>query len=191
MSAILDPWRQQAAPLPESDQLWEVIDGRRVEKQVSAYAAWIAVQLSKSLDRFFLQAHLGLSQPETVFILNAKRNLRRRPDVAVLLSETWPLDTPPPQEGDWPVVPDIAVEVLSPGNRYAETQRKLRDYFRYGVKEAWIVSPDERIVRVHRSPTQLREVAPGELLTSELLPGFSLDVARLLPHPEAEFTAEP
>lgn len=39
------------------------------------------------------------------------------------------------------VVPDLAVEILSPGNPEGEMQRKLRVYFAPGVQLVWYVDP--------------------------------------------------
>jgi Uma2 family endonuclease len=40
--------------------------------------------------------------------------------------------------------PLVSVEILSPGDRYADVMRKCRDYERWGVPEVWLVNPEER-----------------------------------------------
>ena len=45
--------------------------------------------------------------------------------------------------------PDFVVEVLSPGNWYHDTIRKLRKYKNAGVREYWIVLPDQCNVLVY------------------------------------------
>jgi Uma2 family endonuclease len=44
------------------------------------------------------------------------------------------------EEGD--IAPQVVFEVLSPGNRQAETIRKFRFYERYGVEEYYVHNPD-------------------------------------------------
>lgn len=185
MSTVLEPARNTTSGLPESDQLYEIVDGERVEKIMSAYASWIAAILHSHL-AVFLRAHpAGNAFPEIMFVLDGRRDLRRRPDVAFLSPEKWPIGAPPPPTGDWAVIPDLAVEVLSPSNRYEAVMRKLREYFRYGVREVWIVSPEERIVQVFTSPVNLREVTADEALSTSLIPGWSMPVEQLLPHEAA------
>ena len=45
--------------------------------------------------------------------------------------------------------PDLIVEVLSPSNWYMDTVRKLKKYKKAGVREYWIVIPDEKMVMVY------------------------------------------
>ena len=44
--------------------------------------------------------------------------------------------------------PDVVVEVLSPGTRRFDRQKKLDAYGRNGVREAWLVDPDAETVTV-------------------------------------------
>ena len=81
--------------------------------------------------------------------------------------------------------PDIVVEVSSPSTRRLELVRKLEVYQRYGVPEYWYVDLDGERVEIYRlregrygSPAFLRR---DESLTSDLLPGFSIPVADLIP----------
>ena len=48
--------------------------------------------------------------------------------------------------------PDLAVEVLSPGNTKSEMARKRREYFGAGVRLVWEVNPRARTVDVYESP---------------------------------------
>jgi Uma2 family endonuclease len=185
MSTVLEPDRKTNSGLPESDQLYEIVDGERVEKVMSAYASWVAHRLATRLTMFADSSAIGTGVEEMVFILDEERDLRRRPDVAFLSAQTWPVGTPPPPTGDWPVIPDLAVEVLSPSNRYEEVLRKLGEYFRYGVREVWLVAPAERIVQVFTSPEELRNVRLGESLSTPLIPGWSISIAEILPHEAA------
>ena len=45
--------------------------------------------------------------------------------------------------------PDLIVEVLSPSNWYHDMVRKLKKYISAGVREYWIVIPDEKVVQVY------------------------------------------
>lgn len=45
--------------------------------------------------------------------------------------------------------PDFIVEVLSPGNWYMDLFRKMRKYRAAGVREYWVVIPEEKLVQVY------------------------------------------
>jgi len=81
--------------------------------------------------------------------------------------------------------PELVVEVLSPGaeNVRRDREAKLKLYSGRGVQEYWIVDWRARTVAVYRRQrAQLRLVFtlnPGDTLSSPLLPGFALPMARL------------
>jgi len=169
-----------AQALSHPDALWEIEFGRVVEKPMSALAVWIASRLQTLLDSEVRRLGLGHVVMEMVFILDATRDLSRRPDVAFVSKERWPLDRPLPYRGDWAVVPNLAVEIVSPHNEADQLARKRRQYFRYGVDEVWIIYPEERVVEVYDAHG-IREYTPADRLTSRLLPGLEIDLAPLLP----------
>jgi Uma2 family endonuclease len=190
MASVLTPSPPQPlAELPEEDLLYEVVDGVRVEKVVSAYSVWIANHLAYSIGPFAEEREIGTCVVEMVFILDMERDLRRRPDLAIVGAAKWPIGQPPPPKGDWELIPDLAVEVLSPGNGFEEMLGKLREYFDYGVTEVWIASPTERIVLIYRSLDDVTSYHAGQALTSDLVPGWSMPVQTLLPHAAASAEA--
>ncbi|MES2704046.1 MAG: Uma2 family endonuclease [Bacteroidota bacterium] len=79
--------------------------------------------------------------------------------------------------------PDIVVEVLSPGNNAKELRNKYAVYEEAGVKEYWIVSPQDQWVQVHRLMDNKFTLSPnyvvGDEVMSDVLPGFSLSLADL------------
>ncbi|SEF70697.1 Endonuclease, Uma2 family (restriction endonuclease fold) [Eubacterium ruminantium] len=45
--------------------------------------------------------------------------------------------------------PDLIIEVLSPSNWYMDTNRKLKKYKNAGVREYWIIIPEEKLIWVY------------------------------------------
>jgi Uma2 family endonuclease len=74
------------------------------------------------------------------------------------------------------VAPDVTVEVMSERRSYDRITKRLL-YHEAGVREYWIVDPDERAVELVAG-LQTLEVA-RERLASRVLPGFTLDVPTL------------
>jgi Uma2 family endonuclease len=181
MASVITPSPLRSA-LPKSDQLYELVDGVRTEKIVSAYASWIAGRLDRNLGPFVEASGIGTSVVEMVFVLDNNRDLRRRPDLAVIGAGKWPVGEAPPPRGDWAVIPDLVVEVVSPSNEFEEILGKLQDYFSCGVAEVWIVAPLERLIQVYNSLDEVRTLGSGHDLSSDLVPGWSMPVNALLPH---------
>jgi len=73
--------------------------------------------------------------------------------------------------------PALAVEVISKANTAERMQRKVRIYIEGGAREVWLIYPNAGSVSVYRGKTA-RE-AEG-VLTSELLPGVSIDLSAIL-----------
>lgn len=100
--------------------------------------------------------------------------LVRIPDVAFFSWDRLP-GRELPAEPIPDLAPDLAVEVLSQSNTEAEMKRKLREYFKAGVRLVWLVDPPTRTARVYTSPGRSRLVREDKALDGgAVLPGFSL-----------------
>lgn len=73
--------------------------------------------------------------------------------------------------------PDLAVEVVSPGNTSEEIERKADAFLAAGASVVWIVNPETRRVVVHPDREVLRD--DDVLEGGNVLPGFSCPVRRL------------
>jgi hypothetical protein len=60
--------------LSEPDGLYEVIDGRVVEKPMGAYECWLAAWICKQLDRFLDNTPLGRAVPDAGPMLRLSRS---------------------------------------------------------------------------------------------------------------------
>lgn len=162
------------------DKLYEVVDGEFVEsKTMGASQTRIAARLLTALAVFLRENKLGEADAEMLFILRQTPRLERRPDVSYVSFERWPADVPVP-EGTWDVIPDLAVEVISPSNSAADILDKLSDYFEAGVKRVWVVYPRKRIVHDYASLDEIRVLrGDASLDGGVLLPGFSIKLPDL------------
>jgi len=79
--------------------------------------------------------------------------------------------------------PDLIIEILSPSNRQHHTETKFRHYEQYGVREYWLVDPDEESIQVWRlvdgKYTLLGEFGRGLTVATRVLEGLSLDPAQV------------
>ena len=102
--------------------------------------------------------------PDVSFVSNARLN---RPELHGMLYDG---------------APDLAIEVVSPGNSAAEIARKVAEYLAAGSKAVWVINLARRMLTVH-----LPDAAPQTLTErdsidgGDYLPGFTCAVADLLP----------
>ena len=77
-------------------------------------------------------------------------------------------------------VPVLAVEVLSPTDRFSRVQNKIDDYLESGVALVWLADPEEMSMMVYR-PGKRGILFPANSILSggEELPGFSVRVGDL------------
>ncbi|MDR3635234.1 MAG: Uma2 family endonuclease [Isosphaeraceae bacterium] len=163
------------------EPLYEVVDGEVVEKPaMGAYSTWLASIFHDALSPWVRERQLGRVVTEMLFRINRAKDLQRRPDVAFVSFERWPQHQPIPDEPAWDVVPDLAIEVVSRSNSAAEVQVKIRDYFKAGVRQVWVVYPTTREVYAFDSPTSVRILERANVLDgTPLLAGFLFPLASL------------
>jgi len=76
--------------------------------------------------------------------------------------------------------PDIVVEILSPGNNAKEIKIKYDLYEEFGVREYWVVYPDEQSLlryvlnKEGKFFVEGRPLTVGDKITTPILPGFEL-----------------
>jgi Uma2 family endonuclease len=162
----------------EEGEFCELVDGELVKMSPSFIPeARVVRTVQRLLDNFVYPRQLGeIFGPDLGYELTPHRV--RAPDVSFVRAEKL-VSYGNPQEFA-KVVPDLAVEVISPEVKYGYLQRKIRDYFEAGVRLLWIVDPEMQTVTVYHSPLALRIFTTADALSDEeVLPGFSCMVAEL------------
>src|SRR5579872_5298416 len=72
----------------------------------------------------------------------------------------------------WPFAPDLAVEVISPGDAAEEIQDKIREWFAGDAKAVWVLYPRSRTVHVYSAPTDVRILQEADTLIGDsVVPG--------------------
>jgi Uma2 family endonuclease len=167
------------APPPEA--LYEVIDGKYVElPPMSTQASLVASRLVRRLGIFADEKGLGEVAGETLFGLTPGSRRMRRLDVAFVSYQRWPRGRPFPMTDPWPVVPELAVEVVSPHDLAEDLQRKVKEYLDAGVQLVWLVYPQLAWVVAFTSVRRVRGYGLSDTLDAEpALPGFRLELRDL------------
>ena len=160
---------------------WELVEGRIVEmspvkKRHGRILARLAHRFEEHVERNRLgEVYVG----DVGFILRRNPDTVRAPDLAFIRKERLPALEE--EEGFSAVVPDLAVEIPSPSDRWTEVEAKIAEYFAAGVKAIWIVDPSRDEVRSFHPGKAVRTLAKADTLEEpELVPGLKLSLADLL-----------
>ena len=170
------------APPGWADKLYEVVDGKFVEPTpMGLYEGMVAVVLNEAiLVQFLKSGRTGRVVFEILFRLFKQHKRARRPDLAYVSYERWPRDRPFSSTAAWDVVPDLAVEVVSPGNTAIEILVKLDDYFRAGVRRVWIIYPKQQMVQDYKSLRHVEMLGIDDSLDGgDVLPDFFMKLSDL------------
>ena len=160
-----------------TDREFEVVDGKPEVKDMAGarhggVTARLLIKVGSYVEDNFLG---GVYTPDTTFQVGSNERL---PDIGFVAAERLPEEGEP--EGLWTIAPDLAVEVISPNDIWEKVMSKVRNYFDAGVREVWLVSPEQQTVTIHHSLTQTTILTAEDELTSErLLPGFRCRVSEI------------
>jgi Uma2 family endonuclease len=115
---------------------------------------------------------------ETGFLLARNPDTVRAPDVSFVSRER--LAAGVSDEGFWPGAPDLAVEVVSPGDSFSEVAGKALDWLAAGARGVVVVDPQRRPAALYRSREEIRILGAEDVLElPDLLPGWSLRIGEL------------
>ena len=174
-------WTDEAfMALPDDGHHYEIINGELIDMGNSgALHGYVCSLALAALAGYILPKKLGvILDSSTAFKM--KNGNKRSPDIAFFAKERLQGMAVLPS-GYLEGAPDLAVEVLSPGNTVEEIEDKLTEYFENGSRLVWVIHPTQHYVLVYRSahePDRLlkeKDSLDGE----EVIPGFSLAIADL------------
>ena len=166
--------------LPDDGDQYELSQGRLIRMPPASYKSSLVAGNIYGLVWTFVRArNLGIcamadggmrlaSDPDTV----------RAPGVSFVRAERLPAGGIVP--GYWDGAPDLAVDVLSPSNRFGNVQRTVQEYLDAGTRLVWVVDPEARNVTVYRPGGRWTFVGENGTLDGEdVLPGFTLTLMEI------------
>ena len=157
-------------PFSERGRLVELSDGNlEIIDLPTDFHQLILLRLSTALHTFVTARKLGHVRfaPLPVKLWSGKI---REPDLMFMLTaHSWRI-------GQYWGVPDLAVEIASPGSVHKDRELKRQEYAKAGVAEYWIIDPDAQTVDIYEAGKHLTGT---DVLTSELFEGFSMPLAEL------------
>ena len=158
---------------PEDGRRYELYDGEVFVVPAPTPLHQLAILQLAGLLKAYTQTHGGfvflspidivfsefnVLQPDLVFFVNGREHLI---DLRQAIR----------------IVPDIAIEVVSPSSVRTDRGKKMQAFARYGVREYWILDPEPRSVEVYglaEAGYLLTETVSGSgAAHSTILPDFS------------------
>jgi Uma2 family endonuclease len=178
-----------ATQLLTADDLWEMSrNGQRFElvrgelrtmPPAGGEHGVTTVNLTGPLWHHIDVKELGaLLAAETGFIIATDPDTVRAADIAFVAKHRIPASGIPTKF--WPGYPDLAVEVISPGDTLQGVEDKVAEWLNAGTRLVWVVNPRRRTVTVYRSLQSARILTDQEELDGEdVIPGFRIPVSRI------------
>ena len=168
--------------LPEATGTrYELVDGELIAVPGASPLHGLLVELVlRLISAYARKRDLGLAFADgTAYVLRRGPDRVRIPDVSFVSWARVPIEGVP-DEGFWPFAPDLAVEIVSPGDRASDVHTKVEEYLAAGTRLVWVLWPQERLVTTRAAGGQPRELGPDdELEGGEVLPGFRIRVSEL------------
>ncbi len=162
------------------DKSIELVRGELVEMTPSGMAHGGIVSTLNIIVGGYVRANkLGRTYgAETGVVLERNPDTVRAPDFMFIATPRLSLQGDALGFSD--LAPDLAVEVVSPGDRWDEVEEKVTEYLNAGVRMIWVVTPKTRSVHVYRPRKEvLRLSGQDRLLGEDVLPGFEISVTEL------------
>lgn len=167
--------------VPDTDKEYEIVNGIPEEKEMAgARHGGVGLRLAAEIWMYVKLNQLGgVYGADTTFKIGINSRL---PDIAFVAAERIPAEGEP--EGGWSFAPDLAVEIVSPTDLYEKVNAKVREYFAGGVKQVWVVAPEEKTVTVYRGQYDaIIYPEEAELVSEDLFPGFRCRLTELFKSP--------
>jgi Uma2 family endonuclease len=167
--------------LPDDEVRRELVNGEIVEMPLANLLhGKLALRVGRLLGNH-VEIHSGGEVVLNVgFILEVPGDPDRvrGPDVAFISAVRLP--QPERAEKFYDGAPDLAVEVLSPSEKSADVQQKVRDYLDAGARLVWVIAPQSRTATVYRPDGSARWLRERDALEGEdVLPGLSIPLAQI------------
>jgi Uma2 family endonuclease len=168
---------ENLARLPDDAWRYELVRGELRKAPLAGHDhGRIGGNLAAELGYYIRKHKHGLVfLAETGFLLARDPDTVRASDMAFVAAERAGAATSP--QGYWPGAPDLAVEVISPGDSYAEVDEKTVDWLAAGARMVMVINPRTRRVMVYRAGNLVQVYTETDTLDADdVVPGWTMAV---------------
>ena len=112
---------------------------------------------------------------ETGFKIAQNPDTVRAPDAAFVRQAS--IERQGIVKGYWEGAPDLAIELISPGDTYAEVAEKVEEWLAAGCTMVWVINPRRETVEVYRSNEDFTVLRGTDTLAGgDVVEGFQCQV---------------
>jgi Uma2 family endonuclease len=171
---------EELLQLPSGDGRYELLHGELVEMSpANGRHNEIITEVAFYLRNHVRPRRLGkVLTGDTGIILARNPDHVRAPDICFISAARVPRGPMAPRFVE--IVPDLVVEIVSPGDSAAKVHQKTEEWLQAGAQLVWTLYPETRSIAVSDAAAGTRVYHDGETLHGEpVLPGFAVPVAAL------------
>src|SRR5262245_22197475 len=162
--------------MPKDGHIYELVDGAILVSPAGMRHGEVAGKILAIVATFLDKHPIGKVYTPDTGISLPNGNIRC-PDVMFVRNQKLPDGKSP--EGFGELVPDLAIEVLSPNDSLKEVGRKIGEFLECGVPLVWLVDPKSETVTVYRSLSDTLKFTADQTITADpVLPEFSCQVSK-------------
>ena len=171
---------QELLDMPDDGYRYELVRGELVKMApAGAQHGKIALSVGTSLRNYVRANGSGEAYAaETGFLIGTDPDHVRAPDAAFVRQER--VEAAGEVQGYFPGAPDLAVEVISPNDRFADVEEKVADWLAAGSAMVVLVNPRNRTATL-RLPGQSQVILTEQdtLDGGEVVPGWQVAVQEI------------
>ncbi len=165
--------------MPSDDLRHELVKGELLTMAPAGFEhGSLGLGLAARMKMHAIERDLGdILNSDTGFYLSRNPDTVRAPDVAFVKKSRVPSPKP---KGFFEGAPDLAVEVISPGDTLQEVEDKVGDYLDAGAHSVWTLNPRRRTVTAYSHDGTFKILHENDSLDGgDVFPGFSVRVGDL------------
>jgi Uma2 family endonuclease len=162
--------------MPDDGKRYELVNGELIE--MSPGKLWhgiVADRIASSLSRFVAMHRLGWTpSSDTGYVLTRNPDTVRAPDASFIAR-----DRVQTLDAFGPAAPDLAVEVISPSDRYTEVDVKVRQYIAAGARMVIVVNPRNNTATATTPKGATLLTIDDVIEGGDVVPGWTLPLREL------------
>jgi Uma2 family endonuclease len=167
---------EELLDMPDDGMQHELVRGELTTMApAGAHHGRVSSRIHRRLGDYVESHSLGETfSSDTGFILCRNPDTVRQPDASFVRQER-DLD----ERGFYPGAPDLAVEVISPSDRFTDVQAKVLDYLHAGTRMVIILDPVTQFANVYTSNTMIHVGIDDAIDGADVVPGWKLPLREL------------
>ena len=169
---------EELLDMPDDGYRYELVRGelRKMAPAGSEHSI-SGIQIGASLFNHVKANNLGrVFGADAGFLLTRNPDTVRAPDAAFVRRER--IEAVGIVSGYWPGPPDLAVEIISPNDRYTEVYEKVDEWLAAGAGMVVVVNPRNRTATIRAAGTNPVILNEGDTLEGgEVVPGWQMPLA--------------